>query len=204
MLSTCGRSILSRVLLADVTGHGAAVTKSAGRLRKILDRYIGQPNHEQLLADLNKSVGCADDAAMTTMAVAGLYSSVNEFIYAGAGHPPIMCKRRDGQWRPMEECVEDGRSGHVRDIPLGALPGTTYQQHKVFLEQGDLLLFYTDAYTDLAGGRMGWMDALNRLDSEAPEAIVRTLQERFPATGHDDATLICLKVTSEGGRGTEN
>jgi len=204
MLSTCGKSILSRVLLADVTGHGAAVTKSAERLREILGRYIGQPNHEQLLADLNESVGRTGDTAMATMAVAGLYSSVNEFIYAGAGHPPIMYKRRDSQWRPMEECAEDGRSGHVRDIPLGALPGTAYQQHKVFLRQGDLLLFYTDAYTDLAGGRTGWMEALNRLDSDAPEAIVRALQARFPATEHDDATLICLKVTSGSKRGADN
>lgn len=198
MLSTCGKSILSRVLLADVTGHGTAVAKSAVRLRKILGKYIGRPDHEQLLSDLNESVGRAEDAVMTTMAVAGMYSSVNEFIYAGAGHPPIMYKRWDAKWRPMEECVEDGRSGRVRDIPLGALPGTAYQQHKVFLEQGDLLLFYTDAYTDLAGGRTGWANALNHLGEYEPEAIVQGLQSWFPATEHDDATLICLKVTSNG------
>lgn len=196
MFSTCGKSILSRVLLADVTGHGSAVATSAQGLREILGDYIGQPDHAQLLSDLNESIGRADDAKMTTMVVAGMYSSVNEFIYAGAGHPPIMYKRQDTPWRPMEEFVEDSRDGRIRDIPLGVLPGTTYQQHKVFLQRGDLLLFYTDAYTDLAGGRSGWAMALNQLAEQQPEDIVRALQRRFPAEDHDDATLICLRVTT--------
>jgi len=197
LLSTCGKRILSRVFLADVSGHGSdSVVKSAEGLRKILGQYVGQPNHEQLLSDLNAEIGGSDTAQMTTMVVAGMYSLGNEFIYAGAGHPPILRKRKDKPWQPLEECVDDQRKGDIRDIPLGVLPGTSYQQHKVFLEQGDKLLFYTDAYTDLAGGRQGWIDSLNRLDSDAPEAIVRTLQSRFPASEHDDATLICLQVTS--------
>ncbi len=199
MLSTCGKSILSRVLLADVTGHGAAVARSAMRLREILGRHIGRPDHAQLLVDLNEAIGQSDEVVMTTMAVAGMYSGANEFIYAGAGHPPIMYRRVGHPWRPMEECAEDDRDGHVRDIPLGALPGTTYQQHRVFLHQGDLLLFYTDAYTDLAGGRVGWARALNQLGTQDPASLVQALQRQFPAAEHDDATLICLFVTSGQG-----
>jgi len=199
LLSTCGRQVLSRVFLADVSGHGSeSVVKSAEGLRTILGQYVGQPNHEQLLYDLNAEIGDSDTAQMTTMVVAGMYSGGNELIYAGAGHPPILRKRKGQPWQPLEECVDDRRKGDIQDIPLGVLPGPSYQQHKVFLNQGDMLLFYTDAYTDLAGGRQGWIEAVDQLKSDTPEAIVQTLQSRFPASEHDDATLICLQVTSSG------
>ncbi|MCU0291791.1 MAG: SpoIIE family protein phosphatase [Thermoanaerobaculaceae bacterium] len=114
--------------------------------------------------------------------------------FANAGHLPALVLASDGSCRWLE------RTG----LPLGLLPGATYPEAEVVLGRGDLLVLYTDGYTEAespAGEEFGQQRLLAACaelrDHPLPElaaALDGTL-ERFTAAAplSDDRTLLLLR-----------
>jgi sigma-B regulation protein RsbU (phosphoserine phosphatase) len=126
------------VVLADVAGKGmpAALLMSATRaVLRSITRFSASPG--ETLVHLNKAL--AEDfppGKFVTMLYGVLHVPSREIQLASAGHP-----------RPM---VVNGKCSFVEmetGLPLG-LRASSYPEHKLKLEPGTHLLFYSDGITE--------------------------------------------------------
>lgn len=197
-LSVCGMSILSKVVLADVSGHGEESAEASNIIHTALIENIGAHDNSTMLEQVNHAFQerHTGDFKFTTMATAIFDSRDRSMVYAYAGHPSILCGRRsDGRFRPIRP---EGRP--PTGVPLGVLPGTDYEQHAVDLDEGDVLVFYSDAYTEArrADGSLLEIEGLARLleeaDSMQPAVLKEHVLNSLGSDLEDDASLIILEV----------
>jgi phosphoserine phosphatase RsbU/P len=98
-----------------------------------------------------------------------------------------------------------------RNMPLGIIDLTEYDQFDVELEPGDCLLTYTDALIesrDVDGemlGEAGLLRITRLLGNEEPrkfiDALVKEIAERFPDNlSEDDVTLLMVRANGREAR----
>lgn len=197
-LSVCGMSILSKIVLADVSGHGAETAEVSHIIHEALIENIGAHDNSSMLAKVNEAFLERRHGAFkfTTMVSLIIDSRDRSLVYAYAGHPSILRGSREtGRFDPLTPEGEE-RGG----MPLGVLPGTEYRQHFVQLDAGDVLAIYTDAFSEArtAGGDLLGEDGLARLLEGAgamePAVIKDHVLETLGPDRDDDASLILLEV----------
>ena len=197
-LSVCGISILSKVVLADVSGHGAESGEVSQIIHEALVENIGAHDNSSMLAQVNSAFleRHTGDFKFTTMASLIFDSRDRSLVYAYAGHPSILRGNRNtGRFQSL--LPDRGERG---GIPLGILPGTQYEQHSVQLVQGDVLVLYTDAFSEASDGDGGMLgeEGLARVLENAPAfdppALKHHLLDFVGPNLNDDATLIILEM----------
>lgn len=207
-LTVCDRNVLSRVVLADVAGHGEAVAEAALKLRRLLEKYINALDQSELMREINQAFRNenGDFIDYATAAVLAYYCESGTLVFANAGHPPALWYHRDERtWDWLDE-----RTAHavtaVAGVPLGLIGGTEYQQTAVQLGGGDLLILYTDGITECAdetGRELGYEGLLSLLRDlplepsiETANALVRAVEKfRAAAPCLDDQSVIVLQRT---------
>ncbi|MBN1316927.1 MAG: GAF domain-containing protein [Anaerolineales bacterium] len=115
-------------------------------------------------------------------------------MYANAGHNPPLCLRNDG----AVEVLDDN------DIVLGVLPDVTMRNHQLVLDEGDVMILYTDGITDALDEQQQEF-GLDRLQATACAAkhksamgIVQDIRDAVAdfvgeTPQFDDLTLVVLK-----------
>lgn len=203
--SVCSKGKVSRIALADVAGHGQAVSLVAERLRDALRKHADSWDQSALVRELSDafhegSVG----VQFATAAVLGFYVQTRELLFTYAGHPPALWYRpAEGSWDML--CSSTPYAREMADLPLGLIPGTTYSQTAVQLGANDVLVLYTDGITEVrdeAGNTLG-QEGLLKLVRDAPlaspaelgQALISGLEAfRGNAPRRDDETLIVLRI----------
>ncbi len=189
-----GRWVLT---LGDVSGKGmpAALMVSIlhSALRLMLDRHEVGPT---LFERLNHHVlDSSAPAKYITLLVAELDPATRRLGYVNAGHNPGVVLDLAGNVRQLPST----------GLPVGLLPGGSFQRSSVELAPGDLVCLYSDGLTEAANragdefglGRL--IDCLAASREQSLEAIIRSLDEattRF-AGGQpqgDDQTVVLLRV----------
>lgn len=201
--SVCSHDQLSRIVLADVVGHGVAVEHISHWLYETMLERFEMLEGRLVLEDLNRTVCERGLEAMTTAAVITFYAEDSGLSFSYAGHPPLlMCRRDESEWRAMNAA----QSGNPSNLPLGILSDTIYDEEKIRLGAGDRLLLYTDGVTETmnaTGELFGDVRLLKVLAesgagslSEIKRAVrAATLAHANDATSeHDDFTLIAVEV----------
>lgn len=197
-LSVCGMSILTKAVLADVSGHGAESAEVARIIHDALQRSIGAHDNSEMLASVNEEFlrRRSGDFRFTTMVSTIIDSRDRSLVYAYAGHPSILRGSR-GRFSPVRP-----EGGAPPGMPLGIIRGEAlrYEQHRAQLAEGDVLVLHTDAFTEARGGDGDLLgeDGLIRLlegagtmrPSELKEHVLRELGEDLA----DDASLVVLEV----------
>jgi sigma-B regulation protein RsbU (phosphoserine phosphatase) len=102
-----------------------------------------------------------------------------------------------------------GTSGllELPGVPLGAFPGTSYEEMSVDLTPGDIFIFCTDGIYEASGhderefGVERVIDIVDRLADEPAQRIVDGIFEavaefRVDGTPADDMTAVAVKITS--------
>src|SRR5687768_7884810 len=88
-VSLCPSCIVSRIALADVSGHGQAVAALGEKLRELMQRYLTEMEQVALMRDLNQAVREEfDEVHYATMVAVGWHSSRGLLVMTNAGHPP--------------------------------------------------------------------------------------------------------------------
>src|SRR5512143_2649609 len=87
-VSVCPSCIVGRVALADVSGHGQAVSAVAERVRELMRRYLTALEQGGLMRDLNRAVQELDGVHYATMVAVGWHSRRGLLVVSNAGHPP--------------------------------------------------------------------------------------------------------------------
>lgn len=202
LLSVCDRCMLSKIVIADVAGHGRLVSDLALELKNLLRQNLNEIDNSKLLVSLNDSLSHRlREGRFVTMVTATFGGDGGAFFYAYAGHPTILryCAAQ-GDWQPLRS-AENGDSG----VPLGVIGDTEYVQARAGIETGDMLLFYTDGLLDVKAKDNGHMSAGDLIElcrevtppQPSPGPVLTSLIERIERIGGfaDDVTSLIVQVT---------
>jgi sigma-B regulation protein RsbU (phosphoserine phosphatase) len=204
-VTLCGGGLITRIVLADVSGHGASVAEFSLALRALVRKNINQKSQRRLVQQLNRQfTEMAELRRFATALVATYLASTNRISVCNAGHPrPLFRRAADGDWSMLSPTdVDDAGAGN---LPLGLDEETRYQMFDVELGRGDLLVLYTDALIEAADsdgrllGESGLLETARQVDSSdrSPTAIGTALLEavaryREHRSAEDDMTLIVI------------
>ncbi len=206
-LTVCGEGAISRVVLADVAGHGEVVASVAERLRHGLRKHVNTWDQSILLQELNDSfLAGADGVQYATAFVLGHYVQSGEVLFTNAGHvPPLWYRAAERQWHIVSDSILYAKE--IADLPLGLIPGTPYTQTAIQLGAGDLLVLYTDGIsesrdaTDRELGCDQFCSFASSVPIESPDKVGQALFScvemfRGDVPAADDETIIVLRRTA--------
>jgi serine phosphatase RsbU (regulator of sigma subunit) len=203
-VTLCGAGLITRIVVADVSGHGSSVAEFSTMLRTLLRKHINHKSQSRLVERLNQEFAeLARLRRFATAVVATYLTSSDELTISSAGHPrPLHYRAGDGTWTVL---AAQAAGVGLENLPLGLDDDTQYGAAVVRLGPGDLVLFYTDALIEAAdaSGQLlresGLLDAARRLDAStaSPASIGKVLLEevarhRGEAPPDDDVTLVVL------------
>lgn len=203
-VSLCGRGTITRLVVADISGHGAAVAEFAGMLRGLLRRHINAESQVRLVQALNREFAAMTKLRRFATAVIATYLASHDlFTVCNAGHPrPLHYRAASGEWMFLTGAIGASDAGGT-NLPLGVDDESRYEQFAITLNQGDLVVVYTDALieaSDPAGqmlGEPGLLEAARGLDPRHPLRIGPGMldgvaRHRAGQPADDDVTVLVL------------
>lgn len=218
-VTSCATGRITRLIIADVSGHGAPVAEAAVALRRLMRRFSNYIDQTRFVESVNERFGelsgeaqSGDFGAMfATAVVATYYAPTDELSISLAGHPrPMRYSARTGRWdllappeheRPLPR---SRASPGPANLPLGVFDSTHFTSHELQLGPEDLVLFYTDALIEAKGpdgrqlGERGLIDLLNTIPEPRPATLVPELLDRIASGAgrsafDDDVTALLIK-----------
>lgn len=202
-LSSCASGRISRLLLADVCGHGPEVSKLAIKLRELMRRNINTISQAGFVGSMNQEfVGFNQESRFATALVGTFFSSTRTLQLCTAGHPqPLLYRAKTSHWEIVDLNAAPASTGN---IPLGILNEVDYGQSELSLEAGDILLAYTDGIMEARVGASeilgsnGLLQLVNSLDATKPGELVSMLiarvQEMAIAPIEDDYSALLIRA----------
>ncbi len=211
LISTCGAGNIARIVLADVAGHGTAVSSLGRSLRRLMRKHITTADQSRLARELNgEFTRISKEGRFATAVLATYFAPTDHLIVVNAGHPPPLWYRSDRQtWQLLEaaplethETADKSEVG-VANLPLGIIEPTPYAQFAVPLQPGDLVVLYTDALLETRTtegeplGTSGLLELVRSMDALAFESLSGSIRDALAALRagelpHDDLTLLVL------------
>lgn len=204
-LSVCPSCIVSRIALADVSGHGRAVAMFGDKLQELMERYLRDLEQIALMRDLNQAVRKElGGGHYATMVAVGWHGRRGLVVMTNAGHPsPLWYRAARDEWGWLET-PRASQPGRPVGLPLGLFADVTYDRLVVKPQSGDLVVLYTDGVsetTNPAGYELGrgcLMNMVRLLDPSSAEALGTQLASAvrvFRGAGEplDDETIIVMR-----------
>ena len=184
-----GRVVVS---IGDVCGKGVAAATKTSMIRYALrGMVVAGLEPARVLAELNTMLLETGDAtSIVTLWLGYIDTAAGRLLYADGGHPPGLL-RRSADAR-IERLATTGAL-------LGAVPGISWTQQEVPIEEGATLLLYTDGVTEArSGGRFFGEGRVRRAlrAGGSPASVAQRLLsqvQRF-ASGElrDDAAILAV------------
>jgi phosphoserine phosphatase RsbU/P len=204
-VSVCPSCIVSRIALADVSGHGQAVEALGEKLRELMQRYLVSLEQMALMRDLNQAVREeVGDGHYATMVAVGWHGRRGLVVMTNAGNPaPLWYRASRDQWSWLETERASERE-RPAGVPLGLLADVAYDRLVVKLQSGDLMVLYSDGVSEATSpagnelGRDGLISMVRALDSSSAEALGTQLASALRAfrgdgVSLDDETIIVMR-----------
>ena len=186
-VSSCAAGRLTRILLADVSGHGEQVAQIADQLRNLMRKNIEVADHRRLVIDMNCQFEAgSQDGTFATAVVASFFAPTRSLLVCNAGHPvPLVYRKAADRWERLDQLAAEVQSPQTRfaGLPLGVVPQSDYEQRKVRLGPGDAVLCYTDAFIEAQrpdGSFLGTEGLLAIVTAASPFNDGADLMLRYP------------------------
>lgn len=209
-VSNCATGRITRLLLADVSGHGSPVAETADHLRLLMRRYVNHVQQLKFVSSMNDEFASLNQSGgFATAVVATFLAPSQKLTFSNAGHPsPLIYSSRDKHWQFLESSDESRRSTEPSDLPLGIFEKGTYAEVQLKLNVNDLVLFYTDAFIESQnanGELIGpdlFLEIVSKLDADHPDKLLDQIVAKVTElhTGNltnDDVTLLLFRATGE-------
>lgn len=125
-VSLCGGGVITRLILADVSGHGADVAEVSVALRALMRKNINTKSQTRLVQALNRQFGAlAQLSRFATAVVATYLATRRRLTVCNAGHPrPLWRRAATGQWALLDQDV-----GNLGNLPLGLDEESPYKAY---------------------------------------------------------------------------
>ncbi len=115
--SSCATGRISRLLLADVSGHGNAVAATAADLRTLMRRFVNRLDQTEFVRLLNQQfMELSEGGTFATAIVSTFFAPSRRLTVCNAGHPrPLMYHAAQKRWDFLgHHSLERGRSSPRR------------------------------------------------------------------------------------------
>lgn len=128
------------LVIGDVGGHGLPAAATMGQLRNAL-RALALTGEDpaDVCNRLDRHFHELEPGQFATLCFAVLHPATGRFVYATAGHVPVLMLERDGSGCFLHS---------TRGAPLGTHPLASTDQLEVVVPPGATLLFYTDGLVE--------------------------------------------------------
>jgi serine phosphatase RsbU (regulator of sigma subunit) len=193
------------VVVGDVIGHDLAAASAMAQIRASLRAYaIDGADPVQVITRLDRLV----DALGLTQLVTVVYGLLEPpqadgsrlMRYTNAGHLAPLLRRPDGQVHPL-----DGGESVVLGAPIAA----DHSQGEAVIEDGAVLVMFTDGLVEVPGGSLD--DRIRRLSetiAAQPEPGAEALCDQVlagmsPQTLRDDIALLAVRIAASSGVAAE-
>jgi sigma-B regulation protein RsbU (phosphoserine phosphatase) len=199
-LSLCDNNVLTRMVLADVVGHGEHVSKISKCIYDAIKVHMNDSGGEKLLSELNQTALKIGLDAMTTVVMAAFYKLDGNLYFVNAGHPPALIKpKNESNWLELKSA----RGGN--NPVLGVLSQPIYIQSAIRVNSGDCLVLYSDGLIEAYHKQKGFFTTsrLKDLLNQYPQTSTHRLKHivideirRFTGGSlkHDDVTIMIVKM----------
>jgi serine phosphatase RsbU (regulator of sigma subunit) len=183
------------LVVGDATGKGVpaalVMSTTCGMLRAVAQASDYSPG--EVLRRVNEALSTRIPPNMfVTCFYSVLDPESGRLLYANAGHD-----------LPYLRQGNDARELSARGMPLGLMPGMSYEEKETVLDAGETALFYSDGLVEAHNPQreMFGFPRLKRLAAESPEegSLVDLLMDKLRSfTGEgweqeDDITLVTLE-----------
>ena len=199
-LSFCDGNPLTRIILADVLGHGEDVSQISQIIYNAIQLHMNDSDGDRLLAELNHTAFKMGFDAMTTLVMATFCKHDRNLYFANAGHPLALIRpKNESSWHELKPVKG------VNDPPLGVLPQAIYTQNARRVNSGDCLLLYSDGIIEAYHHQNGFFtksrlkDLLNQHPNTPPAELKHVVIDeirRFTGGSleHDDVTVMVVTI----------
>ena len=214
-LSSCATGRITRMLVADVAGHGERVADVAAQLRTLMRRHVNQIDQSRLVQSMNRQFASEfGDGCFATALVTTFFAPTNHLSLCNAGHPPpLLYRAATGQWSFLDQrcAAGGGEADAFANVPLGVMDLVNYDQFDVQLQVGDLVLCYTDALIETLDqhddmlGLAGLLEIARALDPRDSSRVIPQLIEAIRRRSgrrecDDDLTVLLIRPNGRGSR----
>jgi hypothetical protein len=182
------------IVVGDVVGHdlhaAAAMAAARNMLRALLFDRRTPPS--AILTRLDRTVVAITDIPVTTTCLARVEPEESGWMlhWSSAGHLPPLLITSDHRAEYLY--AEPG-------LPLGVDTEQHRPDHARLLPPGGTVIFFTDGLVEhLAHTVDQGLDALADLAvshaGQSPDTFVQALADHHPSDGHDDMTILALRI----------
>ena len=185
--------------LGDVTGKGMPAAMLMSNIQATLRAQIQNEYSlaESLFRTSNLLYARTEPSKFVTLFLGTLGSESNEVYFSNAGHDP-----------PFHFAGGELNNLKTGGILLGAFPDAKYEQEKIIMNPGDLLILFSDGITEAMNhenkefSEEKLIDVIRNNIDTAPELliekIVAAVKEHSGSTAQsDDITLMIIKRDAE-------
>jgi sigma-B regulation protein RsbU (phosphoserine phosphatase) len=189
------------IVAGDVAGKGAPAALYAALSSGIIrTRATRKYPSGQMLELVNKTLFSRPIESQYCALTYAIYDpKTRRIVLANSGLPyPILL--RDGKTRFLE----------LGGVPVGLLPDSKYQELELELQNGDVLVFYTDGLVEARDdsdedfGLKRLAQTVREHCTESAQDIVKAVSQAVDSfiggvPPHDDRTLIVIKISESNG-----
>ena len=204
-LSLCAGGIVTRILLADISGHGEIVADSSKNLRRLLARFMNSKSQKRLVGELNRQFTELEQTGRFATAIVATYLSHHrKLLLTNAGHPrPLLYQKTSGKWHYLNELLVDDR--RPLNLPLGIDSTSKYKSSTLSIQSGDWFVMYSDAFTEVSNaegtllGERGLLSLVEKIPLSrtchqfGQELLTGIAKYANHSPPNDDATLIVIR-----------
>lgn len=207
-VSSCASGRITRMLVADVAGHGTLVSEIATRLRNLMRRYINYIRQTRFVDEVNRAfTSDSRESSFATAVIGTFFAPTRSLSICNAGHPaPLVYRAASRRWTLLDDEADEAASAN---FPLGVADETRYRQFDTSLAVGDLVLCYTDSLieTPAANGSLLGTAGLEALVEDVAVDDLQTFVERLldrvadrspQAASGDDLTVMLFRANGSG------
>jgi serine phosphatase RsbU (regulator of sigma subunit) len=214
-VSSCASGRITRLLLADVSGHGPEVSDLALGLRDLMRQNVNVVKQTRFIEGMNQQfTKLSATGSFATALVATFFQPTRRLTLCNAGHPaPLHYDRQLERWSRVESpSIEPSV---VTGTPLGVFDEARYPQVEMKLSDGDMVLLFSDALIEsqigdgTLRGEDGLLSLVNDLDLSAPQEFLHSVingvaQEHPGRDFDDDVTALLVQATGTSTRWSDN
>jgi len=202
-MTSCATGRITRIVIADISGHGELVADFAVILKQLMHRYINYISQEKFARDINNHFcKISEKGQFATAIIMTHFAPTGELTFCNAGHPsPLVYRNNSKIWCKLEDEILDDRD-HT-NVPFGIVENTDYKQNRVVLSEGDIVILFTDALMEalISSSEDDGLDLLqqmlDKINITDPNALIESIigtlkkvldEDKFT----DDMTILVL------------